>query len=334
MTAGIAMPATRARRPRIRPVPASVLVVVIVVVLAVSALPVSALPVSALPVSASPPASSGTSYLVRTFNLSPLAWQQLYPTLKKLPPVATDGPADADGVPMRRWSGRLYYSPTGIAMRANQRLAAYIETGDVAYLDVVVRWAAKLQQLTVSGSDALWLPFPYDNPEAHLTAPWYNALAQGSALALFSRLYRLLNDPGYLATADGLFRSFELLGPSTNPWVGHVDPQGYLWLEHYPGGYRGRVLNAHLYAIFGLRDYWQETHSKAARTVLEGAITTMRDNAWKYRRRGTWSWYNLVHRVANRQYHDMHIRQLRALAVASGDAYFSTLADGFAADYP
>ncbi len=70
------------------------------------------------------------------------------------------------------------------------------------------------------------------------------------------------------------------------------------------------------------------------RLVLEGAITTMRDNAWKYRRLGTWSWYNLVNRVAIRKYHGMHIRELRALAVASGDAYFSTLADAFVSDYP
>ena len=271
---------------------------------------------------------------MRTFSLLPLAWDQLYPTLKKLPPVANNGPTDADGVPMRLWQGQLYYSPTGIAMRANLRLAAYIQTGDSAYLDVVTRWAGKLRELMISQNDALWLPFPYDNPAEDLTTPWYNALAQGSALALFSRLHRLLDDPSYLVTADGLFHSFELLGPAADPWVGHVDPRGYLWLEHYAGGYRGRILNAHLYAIFGLRDYWQETNSDAARLVLEGAITTMRDNAWKYRRPGTWSWYNLVHRAAIREYHGMHIRQLRALAVASGDAYFARLADDFASDYP
>lgn len=304
------------------------------VVLALAPLLVLVVAAGSLPVRASVAPSSGTSYQVRTFNLAPLAWGQLYPVLKRLPPVAAEGLSDADGVPMRLWDGRLYYSPTGIAMGANQRLAAYMMTGDSDYLDVAKRWAAKLQQLAVSWSGALWLPFPYDNPAQHLTTPWYNALAQGSALALFSRLHRLLNDPAYLMTAKGLFHSFELLGPSTNPWVSHVDPRGYLWLEHYAGGYRGRILNAHLYAIFGLRDYWQETHTDAARLVLEGAITTMSDNAWKYRRIGTWSWYNLIHRVANRQYHGMHIRQLRALAVSSGDAYFSTLADEFASDYP
>lgn len=302
--------------------------------LALASMLVLALTAGSLPARASAGPPSGTSFQARTFHLKRLAWDQLYPTLKKLPPVATDGPSDADGVPMRLWDGQLYYSPTGIAMRANQRLAAFRQTGDRAYLDVVKRWAAKLQDLAVPGDGALWLPFTYDNPDEHLTAPWYNALAQGSALALFSRLYRLLHVPAYLATATGLFHSFELLGPSTDPWVSHVDPNGYLWLEHYAGGYRGRILNAHLYAIFGLHDYWQETNSGAARLVLEGAITTMRDNAWKYRRVGTWSWYNLINRVANRQYHGMHVRQLRALAAASGDEYFSALADDFVSDYP
>ena len=197
-----------------------------------------------LPARASAAPSGGTSYQARTFDLKRLAWDELYPTLKKLPPVATDGPSDADGVPMRLWDGQLYYSPTGIAMRANQRLVAYRQTrGNRAYLDVVSGWAAKLRDLAVPGNGALWLPFTYDNRNERLAAPWYNALGQGAALALFSRLYRLLHVPAYLSTATGLFHGFELLGPSTDPWVGHVDPNGYLWLEHYAGGYLGRVLS-------------------------------------------------------------------------------------------
>ena len=52
---------------------------------------------------------------------------------------------------------------------------------------------------------------------------------------------------------------------------------GYLWFEHYVKGVRGRVLNAHLYAAFGLRDYWQETRSPDARLLAEAAFTTVRE---------------------------------------------------------
>ena len=41
------------------------------------------------------------------------------------------------------------------------------------------------------------------------------------------------------------------------PWVAHVDPRRYLWLEHYPRRKPDHVLNAHLHAIFGIYEYWQ-----------------------------------------------------------------------------
>jgi hypothetical protein len=287
-----------------------------------------------------PRPSTGADYLVRRFELRPLAWGQLYPRDHKLPPVAADPPTDPWGIPMRRWvDGRLYYSPSAITFQALRRLNAFIRTRKAAYLDIVLRMADRLTQLMVPSGGALWLPFPYDDRNQGLHAPWYNALAQGTALALFSRLHRLLGEQRFLDTAHGLFRSFLTLGPSPGPWVARVDADGYLWLEHYPGGLRGKVLNAHVYGLFGLRDYWQELapddeRKPLARRVLEGAITTMRDRVERFRRPGKISWYNLRNRVAHRVYHGFHISQLRALATAVGDPWFDDFATVLAGDYP
>ena len=109
------------------------------------------------------------------------------------------------------------------------------------------------------------------------------------------------------------FASFKRLGMG-KPWVAYVDPRRYLWLEHYPGRRPGHVLNAHLHAIFGIYEYWQVTRSDAARRVLRGSITTMRDNAWRYRRRGKTSLYGLRIRSSIYKYHEIHIWQFRLLA--------------------
>ena len=60
----------------------------------------------------------------------------------------------------------------------------------------------------------------------------------------------------------------------------------------------------------------------------------LRLRADRFRRPGTWSWKNLVNRVAHRKYHGWHVEQLRALAIASGDPWFGRLARLFASDYP
>jgi hypothetical protein len=58
-------------------------------------------------------------------------------------------------------------------------------------------------------------------------------------------------------------------------WVTVADDDHYLWFEQYP---QGRVpaltLNAHLFASFGVYDYWQLTDSKKARVLLQAAFAT------------------------------------------------------------
>ncbi|MFN8620410.1 MAG: D-glucuronyl C5-epimerase family protein [Chloroflexota bacterium] len=280
---------------------------------------------------------------VRHFALKDLRLNQLFPEPRGKTSLQFKGPHDADGVPMSKKDGVAYYSPTGIAIEALRRLWVYTDTDDPAYLDVAKAWATKLRTLMRADLDGtLWLPYTWNDRDQKLKAPWYNALGQGSALALYTRLYRVTGEEHWLETADGLFGSFLKLGPSTTrPWVAQVSKGGDLWLEHYPNGVRGHVLNAHLYAAFGLRDYWQAVRHDPtrahtlplARLMTEAAFTTIREQGGKFRRPGTWSWYNLVHPVANRQYHLFHIRELKAAQTATGDPWFGALARAFESDY-
>jgi hypothetical protein len=275
------------------------------------------------------------AFKARPFPLpDSVAWSDLHPADRWRAQVAADPPVDKDGLPVRRWTdGVDYYSPTNLGIQALRRLQAYEQTDDPAYLAMARRMADKLRSLAVVEGCAVWLPFPYDDHPGGMHAPWVNALAQASALALFSRLHRLEGDAADLEFAAGLFASFRQLRRPDGPWVSEVDKDGHLWFEHYPGGTRGHVLNAHAYAVLALRDYWQETRSPEARRWLEGGLTTLRDRGADFRREGTWSWYNLRDPVAHPNYHPFHIRELRALAIASGDAWFGALADLMASDF-
>lgn len=167
-----------------------------------------------------------------------------------------------------------------------------------------------------------WLPFEFDYPSELQEGPWYNAMTQGLVLSFFVRLHRVTGSIKHPEAAQQVCRSFKRLGRARSPWVGDVDGSDYLWLGHYPSRRADHVLNAHLHALFGLHDYWQETRSNAARTVLEGAILTMRDNVARYRQPGGVSLYCLYHRNQHRKYHAIHIWQLRQLGRLSGVDYF------------
>jgi hypothetical protein len=279
--------------------------------------------------------ASHKAFVRRPFPLPrTVAWSQLFPTDRWVGPATATGPVDETGLPVRRvGKGVFTYSPTNLGLQAIRRLEGYRRTGDPAYLASARQMAEKLRELGVADGDRIWLPFTYDDKQARMRAPWVNALGQAVALALFSRLHRLEGRPEDLAFATGLFRSFTQLKRGNGPWVSDVDDDGYLWFEHYPGGTRGRVLNAHAYAVLALRDYWQQTGSDDALRWLEGGLATLRDKGREFRRPGTWSWYNLRNPAAHPNYHPFHIRQLRALAVASGDDWFADLADQLADDF-
>jgi len=282
---------------------------------------------------AADPSCTSEPYRARRFDVQALAWSDLYPSRRSSTSAARP-PLDAQGVPMvRAGDGKRYYSPSGLTFEGLRRLNAWVVKGDPADLELVQRIADRLRLIAEEQDGVIWLPFLYDKPGQQVTAPWYNALAQGTALALFSRLHRLLGRSEDLVFARGLFTSLAAFRDGTGPWVAWLDSGRYAWYEHYPAGKRGKILNAHLYVIVGLRDYWQQEPTPEARCLLEGAITTMRDRAQHYRVPGSWSYYALRNKVAYKHYHRFHIGQLRAVGRASGDAWFTELAALFVEDF-
>lgn len=263
----------------------------------------------------------------RHADLVALSRDELPWTSERTPLLPPRPPRDRNGVPMMRWGGRLYYRPGEIAINGMKRIEGYLDTGKQAQLDQALLQARFLRRMALTRRHADWLPFWFDYPAGGQRAPWFNAMGQGLVLSFFVRLHALTGDPAHLDAARLVFRSFRRSQRSGGPWVAFVDRAGYLWLEHYPTPRPTHVLNAHLWATFGLYEYWQATRSRAARELLEGAILTMRDHAHRYRRPGALSRYDLRTGSAFSKYHEIHVWQLRLLARISGERSLWRLAD-------
>jgi len=274
----------------------------------------------------------------RHFDLLDLPFDRLPWTSDRPPTLDVPPPVDEHGVALFRWTdGALYHRPGSVAINGMKRIDAFRDTGDRRQLEQAMVQADLLRSMVIEEDDAWWLPFWFDYPPEGLTAPWFNAMAQGLALSFFVRLHRVTGDPAYLEAAGHIFDSFRRLGRhkargGRRPWVAYTASGHYLWLEHYPGKRPDHVLNAHLHATIGLYEYWQHTRSPQARQLLEGALTTMRDRAGLYRREGKVSLYGLRSRTNHYKYHQIHIWQLRLLSRMTGDPYFRELAGELASD--
>lgn len=276
---------------------------------------------------------SPSPFRTASYELRTLSWADLPMNGLSMMRLATPPNADKDGIPYKVVNGRNYYSPGNLAADGVRFVDSYVRTGDPAYLLRARVRAAKLRELGLVRDGALVFPYGFDYPTETLKAPWVSGYAQGFALSLFVRLFRVTGDWADLETAQAVFRSFRRLGPDRSLWVDYVVDRD-LWLEEYPSRRPTHVLNGFNFALFGLYDYERLTREPAARQLLQGALSTLRRHAVSYRVPGEISYYDLVHRTQHAHYHEIHIWQLRDVAAITGDAYFGDLARQLASDYP
>jgi hypothetical protein len=293
-----------------------------------------ALLVLASAASAEAAAAAEPPFRAHRYELRSLHWTQLSFSGWHRLPLPPLPPIDAQGMPLVRDGGVLSYAVGEMSMNGMRRLTRWLVRCERPQLRQALAQAAKLRELALVRRRAWWIPHEFDYAPYGLRAPWFNAMTQGLALSFFVRLRDATGDETHMRAARKVFRSFLRLGPGRKPWVAYVDRDRYLWLEHYPNASPDHILNAHLHAVFGLYEYWQASGSPRARRVLEGAITTIRDNLRRYRRPGGSSYYGLRSRSVIPKYHHIHVWQVRLLGAITGDAYFTRMARRLRSDLP
>lgn len=252
------------------------------------------------------------------------------------PPVDVHDPAitiDPTGlrVYLRRDNGQRADHPVAYAQYGISALMEYEATGEQLWLDRAVRHAERLAEIRTERDGAWWFPylFPWTYYQRTMTVPWWSGMAQGQALSLFTRLAEATGDTRWSDAAHSTWLSFLQPREAGVPWSTMVD-SGHLFFEEYAGNQPPLlVLNGHVFALFGVYDYWRMTGDAEAARYIDGAATTVLAIMPLIRNPGGVSYY-CVQAVycqsplwQNSAYHAIHSWQLDTVARLTGDARFS-----------
>lgn len=260
-------------------------------------------------------------------------------------PMGT-GVLDATGVAMFTRDSKTYDHPVRQAQQGLLALESYRIGKDPRYLAKAVLDAQRLLDRKVQRGSASFFPYPFDfalhsSSKNMIRAPWYSGMAQGQALSLFTRLAEVTKDPTWRRAADATFESL-LLPPDPQdtslPFVSWVDSNKHLWLEEYaqqPLTKSDRTFNGHIFAAFGVWDYYRVSHDARAPRIFAGALETLRyhvDRGW--RTPSGISKYCLTHAQLDAKYHQIHVEQLRTLHAITGSSDWSLWSNQFRDDHP
>jgi len=260
-------------------------------------------------------------------------------------PMGT-GTRDALGVPMYRIGAKLYNHPVRQAQDGILALESYRISKQTKYLDQARLDAKRLLDQRVERGGGYFFPYPF-NFALHgavadmIHAPWYSGMAQGQALSLFSRLADATGDAVWRSAADGAFNSL-LLPPvparPSLPFVSWVDSERHLWIDEYaqlPLSKTDRTFNGHIFATFGVWDYYRTSHDKRAAQLFRGALSNVRFHTNLDWRTKSWiSSYCVTHRTFDAKYHRIHTGQLALLHSITGRSDWAVWSDQFRDDYP
>ncbi|MCD2444058.1 cell wall-binding repeat-containing protein [Agromyces sp. SYSU K20354] len=229
---------------------------------------------------------------------------------------------------------------------AQYGLSALIEfdrTGDPLWLERAVRHGEKLIEMHVERDGAWWYPYPFrwTYIQRTLAAPWWSMMAQGEALSLFSRLATETGEPHWFTAADRTWESFPQQYTKTGPW-GSLAIDGHLYFEGFAATNQPPLLvaNTHIFAMFGLYDYWRLTgNAEAARYFDGGASTVLARIMPLVRVEGEVMYYCVQAEYCqspswqNQHYHPIFVWQLQTLADITGDARFAEWSSLLNADW-
>jgi hypothetical protein len=174
------------------------------------------------------------------------------------------------------------------------------------------------------GEAGVW---EYDFDIMGMYAPWVSAMAQGQAMSALLRAWQLTGDPRYRASAERALRAFEI--PLDEDGVRCEGPGGGVWFAEYPKQATPRVLNGHIYALYGLWDLYRAAGSEPARELWQQGLDALRAGLDQFDA-GDWSHYCVpVGRPRLRaplRYHLVHVRQMKQLYATTGDPQFQQMA--------
>ena len=223
---------------------------------------------------------------------------------------------------------RLHYVPIAIGQYALAIFHPWLAHGraaDRARFLKFADWFTRNQ-----AEDGCWYS-QTDVPIYGLRGPWASAMSQGRGLSVLTRAWAATGEAAYL---DHALRGLDAFERPVEAGGVLSACQGHATYEEYPARPAPHVLNGMIFGLFGVWDLVRVRPGDArARALFEqGAMST--EALLPLHDTGMWSLYDLYHlevpgprNPCTAHYHDMHIKQLRAMHAITGRAPFATFAD-------
>lgn len=206
-------------------------------------------------------------------------------------------------------SGQDFYFPVAIFQFAFGLLDFYLETKDKKYLDKFFQcaeWAVNNQL-----ENGAWDNFSYIYRENQ-----YGAMAQGEGASLLIRAYKMFNDEKYLCAARKAV-DFMIADVKDGGCTLYQNKEVCL-LEytHLP-----IVLNGWIFAWWGLYDFYLVTEDKKINKIMQNSLDTLVAKLPMFSNR-YWSMYDIDGKIASPFYHNLHIAQMQAMYILTGEKVF------------
>jgi hypothetical protein len=161
--------------------------------------------------------------------------------------------------------------------------------------------------------------------ELDVKAPWISGLTQSLGISILLRQYQQTNDAVYLDVARSALAWIKK--PVSEGGIS-VKTQHGTWYEEYPSiNNPSHVLNGHLWALFGIWDYYRATGDKAAKKMFDEGISILKRDIHKYDV-SDWSVYSQANSLdlVTGEYQNFIVLQLLVLHKITGECMFQKYA--------
>ena len=160
-------------------------------------------------------------------------------------------------------------------------------------------------------------------------------MTQGRALEVLTHAHNLTREQKYLDTAKLLLNSFFV--EVKDGGVTYKTPNKGWWYEHYAdddayGRQEPRVLNAMLFTVLGIYEYYNYTHDPLAEFLFYQGILALKNDLPKYDKNGE-ALYDALGRKAGTFYLPVQTRLLSELYDLTGEPVFKKYHDLWGADF-
>ncbi len=230
---------------------------------------------------------------------------------------------DSEMIPMcRKDFTPVFYNPLSIASYGLINLNQFSQDKNEKNLMVAVKMYRYLIGHAIVKNQALWFPYNINNKKFLLKTPWYAGITQALVLSLMIRLNKINTSTELKEHISLVYNS--LLIPVGEGGFVATTPEGYKWIEEYPGS-KSYVLNGNLFSLIAIYEYSltfiEIDTSELIYQLTEGLIKTLHH----YKRGKYWKYSRVNNTLSNIEYQGLYVHLFKHLWCLTDNEAFKIL---------